>query len=130
MNLLTILLAALAAFLVGALWYGVLFAKPWQRAAGLLAADISSARIPLLLALTFAFEVLMATTLAHAFERLGNPPDHVKMMMAGGMALGFVIPATGVNYLYLRKSGRLFLIDAGHWLFAFLAIGAVFVALG
>mgnify|MGYP000377311663 CR=1 FL=1 len=34
-NWLAVLLGALAFFLVGAIWYGVLFAKAWQRAAGL-----------------------------------------------------------------------------------------------
>ncbi len=34
-NWLAVLLGALAFFAVGALWYGVLFAKAWQKAAGL-----------------------------------------------------------------------------------------------
>ncbi len=33
-NWLAVLLAALAGFIVGGLWYSVLFAKVWQREAG------------------------------------------------------------------------------------------------
>ena len=127
-NLLTVILAALAAFAVGALWYGVLFARAWQRAAGLADADLRSSSMPLIFGLTFLFELLMASLLAHNYART-TPPPHVMMMMATGFALALVIPAMGVNYLYLRKPAALFFIDAGHWLLALAAMGGVFVAM-
>ena len=33
-NWLAVIAAALSMFVIGGLWYGPLFAKPWQRAAG------------------------------------------------------------------------------------------------
>jgi hypothetical protein len=128
-DLLTVLLAAVAAFAVGAVWYGLLFAKAWQSAVGLSDETLKSGNMPLIFGLTLLFELLMAIALGHNFART-LPPPHVKMMMATGFALAFIIPALGVNYLYQRKSGALFLIDAGHWLAALAAMGGVFVAMG
>jgi len=56
-----------------------------------------------------------------------DPPSFVVMMMAVGFAGGVMIPAIGINYLYLRKPLALFLIDAGHFLVGMAAMGGVFV---
>jgi hypothetical protein len=115
-----------AFFAVGALWYGVLFPKAWQRAAGLSDADLKRGKRGMIFALTFAFEMLIAMVLWHLLERT-DPKPFVVMMMATGFAAGVMIPAVGINYLYLRKSLTLFLIDAGHFLVGMAAMGAVFV---
>ena len=41
-NLLAILIAAVAGFMVGGLWYGPLFGKTWQREIGLSDDDIEA----------------------------------------------------------------------------------------
>jgi hypothetical protein len=115
-----------AFFAVGALWYGVIFAKPWQRAAGLTNSQLQTGNMAVIFALTFAFEMLIAMVLWHLLART-NPPNFVVMMMATGFALGVMIPAIGINYLYLRKPLALFLIDAGHFLVGMTAMGGVFV---
>ncbi|SHN50965.1 DUF1761 domain-containing protein [Erythrobacter sanguineus] len=122
-------LAGTAAFFgVGALWYGVLFSKPWQRAAGLSDAQLKSGNMALIFGLTFAFEMLIAMVLWHLIART-DPPAFVVMMMAVGFAVGVMIPAVGINYLYLRKPLAMFLIDAGHLLVGMAAMGGVFIAL-
>lgn len=121
-----VLAGAAAFFAVGALWYGVLFAKPWQRAAGLSDAQLQSGNMGLIFGLTFAFEMLIAMVLWHLLVRT-DPKPFVVMMMALGFAVGVMIPAVGINYLYLRKRLAHFLIDAGHFVFGMAAMGAVFV---
>lgn len=122
-----VLAGAAAFFAVGALWYGVIFAKPWQRAAGLSNTQLKTGNMGVIFALTFAFEVLIAMVLWHLVART-DPPPHVVMMMAVGFAVGVMIPAIGINYLYLRKPLALFLIDAGHFLVGMAAMGGVFLA--
>jgi hypothetical protein len=129
MNIIAIVAAGGAAFMVGALWYGLLFSKPWQAATGMSDAQIQSGNMPLIFGLTLLFEIAMAAMLAHMFARLGQPAFHVKMMMSTGIALAFVIPAMGINYLYLRKRAALFFIDAGHWLAVFAVMGLVLALL-
>jgi hypothetical protein len=121
-----VLAGAAAFFVVGALWYGVIFAAPWQRAAGLTNTQLQIGNMGLTFALTFAFEMLIAMVLWHLIART-DPPPHVVMMMAIGFAAGVMIPAIGINYLYLRKPLTLFLIDAGHFLVGMAAMGGVFV---
>jgi predicted outer membrane lipoprotein len=120
-------LAGAAAFcVVGALWYGVLFAKPWQRAVGLSDADLQSGNMGVIFGLAFAFEVLVAMVLWHLIART-DPAPHVVMMMAVGFAVGVMIPAIGINYLFLRKPLTLFVIDAGHFIVGMAAMGGVFL---
>ena len=121
-----VLAGTAAFFVVGALWYGVIFAGPWQRAAGLTNTQLQGGNMGLIFGLTFAFEMLVAMVLWHLVART-DPPPHVVMMMAVGFAAGVMIPAIGINYLYLRKPLALFLIDAGHFLFGMAAMGGVFV---
>jgi hypothetical protein len=130
MNILTILLAALAAFLVGGLWYGPLFGTAWMRLIGRTEHDDGRAHLYKIYGIAFLFALLQATMLAHLFARIGQPPFHIVMMISTGIALGFVIPAIGTNYLFRREPGKLFFIDAGYWLAFYAAMGLVFAFLG
>jgi hypothetical protein len=121
-----VLAGAAAFFAVGALWYGLLFSKPWQRAAGLSNTQLREGNMAVIFGLTLAFELLIALVLWHLLEKT-DPKPLVVMMMAVGFAGGVMIPAIGINYLYLRKPLALFLIDAGHFLFGMAAMGGVFV---
>lgn len=121
-----VLAGAAAFFAVGAVWYGVLFSKPWQRAAGLSNTQLREGNMALIFALTFVLECVIATFLWHLVTRVDAAP-HVVMMIAAGFAIGIMSPAIGINYLYLRKPLALFLIDAGHFLVGMAAMGAVFV---
>lgn len=121
-----VLAGTAAFFAVGAIWYGVLFGKVWQRAAGLSDDAIRDGNMALIFALTFAFEMLVAMVLWHLIART-DPAPHVVMMIAIGFAVGVMIPALGINYLYQRKSGMLFAIDAGHLLVGMAAMGGVFL---
>jgi Protein of unknown function (DUF1761) len=121
-----VLAGTAAFFMVGALWYGVLFAKPWQKASGLSDAQLRTGNMPLIFGLTFAFEMLIALVLWHLLVRT-DPKPFVVMMMAVGFAVGVMIPAIGINYLYLRKTLTHFLIDAGHFVVGMAAMGGVFV---
>lgn len=121
-----VLAGTAAFFAVGALWYGVIFAKPWQRAAGLTNSQLQAGNMGLIFGLAFLFEMLIAMVLWHLLART-DPKPFVVMMMAVGFAVGVMIPAIGINYLFLRKTLTLFLIDAGHFLVGMAAMGGVFV---
>lgn len=121
-----VLAGTMAFFIVGALWYGVIFARPWQRAAGLSNSQLREGNMAVIFGLAFAFEMLIGLVLWHLLART-DPKPFVVMMMAVGFAGGVMIPAIGINYLFLRKPLTLFLIDAGHFLVGMAAMGGVFV---
>jgi len=126
-NWLAVLLGALAFFVVGAVWYGALFAKAWQRETGITKAP-AAGKIVFVMGLTFACELLIALMLGHNIART-NPPSHVIMMMAAGFGLTIMVPAIAINYLHQQRSVKLFAIDAGHLIFGMAAMGGVFIIL-
>lgn len=129
-NLLAIFVAAAAGFLVGGIWYGPLFGKPWMAELGFTEDELKNANMLKIYGLTFAFSVLSAVFLGHLLAHFGDMSARSTMMISTGIALGFIVPAIGTNYLFSRKSGKLFAIDAGYWIVFYAAMGAVFVMLG
>jgi hypothetical protein len=128
-NWLAVVLATLAFFAVGAIWYTALFAKVWQREVGLSDEQLTSGRnMMLIMGTCFALEFMIALTVGHMFDFL-EPSDRSKMMIAIGLALGIMVPAIGINYLYMRKSLKLWLVDSGHFVAGMAALGGVFVLL-
>jgi Protein of unknown function (DUF1761) len=129
-NLLAILVAAFSGFLVGGLWYGPIFGRIWRKEAGITKQQMGAVNPIKLFGLTFAFSVVSAIFLGHLLVSTGVTKPHIVMMISVGVALGFIIPALGINYLFNNKSGKLFAIDAGYWIAFYAAMGAVFVMLG
>ena len=129
MNWLAVVVATLAFFAVGAIWYTALFGKIWQREVGLSDEQLTGGRnMMLIMGTCFVLEFIVCLTVGHMFDFL-EPSDRAKMMIAVGLALGVMAPAIGITYLYMRKSLTLFLIDAGHFVVGMAAVGAVFVLL-
>ena len=129
MNWLAGVVATLAFFAVGAIWYTALFGKIWQREVGLSEEQLAGGRnMMLVMGTCFVLEFIVCLTVGHMFDFL-EPSDRAKMMIALGLALGVMMPATGINYLYQRKSLKLFLVDSGHFVAGMAAVGAVFVLL-
>ena len=79
--------------------------------------------------LTFAFSVLSAVFLGHLLAFFDTNARST-LMISVGISIGYINPAIGTNYLFSRKSGRLFAIDAGYWLIFYAAMGLVFLLLG
>jgi hypothetical protein len=129
MNWLAIVVATLAFFAVGATWYTALFGKAWQREVGLTTEQLTNDRnMMAVFGLCLLLEFVVVLMLGHLFARI-QPSDQAKLMMAVGFGLAIMSPAIGINYLYQRRSLRLFLIDAGYFVAGMAAVGLVFVLL-
>ena len=119
-----VLAAALSTFLIGGLWYSpVLFAGAWQRAAGLSDEDLKRGSAARIYGGAFVLAVVMAGNLA-AF--LGRDAGLAWGMTAGALAgAGWVATAFGVTYLFERRPLKLFLVNAGYQVVAFVVMGAI-----
>ena len=126
-NMFAVAMASVAFFAVGAIWYGVLFGKPWQRETGI-SEPPHGAQVGKIMVLTLAFEMLVVLMLEHTVARTGAS-DRATMMIAVGFGLSIMTPAIGINYLHQRKSLTLFLIDAGHFVVGMAAAGLVLLSL-
>ena len=132
MSYLAIVLAAVAAWLAGALWYGVL-SGPWVAAQGKTMESFKAehaaqkgtpaAWIPFVLC--FLAELVMAWVLAGIIAHLGPVTFRNGVISAAFVWLGFVITTMAVNNAFTWRKATLTLIDAGHWLVVLLIMGAV-----
>ena len=123
-NLLAVIAAAVASFLLGGLWYSpVLFAKAWQREAGVSDAQLKSANMAQIFGLAFVLSLVAAFVFALF---LGPRPPLALGLGAGSSAgLCWVASSFGINYLFERKSLKLFLINGGYHTLQFTLIGLI-----
>ncbi len=122
---LAVLAAAVAGFAVGAIWYGPLFGKAWMAERGICKEDAAGANMPLIFGTAFVLNLIAAFVLDHVLGTYGDPNLGLSVMIAGGIALGFIVTSIGVNYLFSQMSRRLFLIDAGYWVVMYCVMGVL-----
>jgi len=133
-NYVAVLVAAVAGWLVGAVWYGVL-GKQWMAALGWTEADITGPdgkrRMPMgPMIVAFIAQLVMALGLAGLVGHLG--PITVQRGIVSGVAawLAFVITVIAVQNGFQRHKTALTVIDGGHWLAVLVVIGAIIGAFG
>lgn len=128
-NYLAILVAAVAAFAIGAAWYGVL-GRRWMKAARIEAEQARPSAM--LFATSFIAELVMAWAMAGIIGHLGVGQVTVLngLVAAFFVWLGFMATTLTVNQRYQGFGWDLTLIDAGHWLVVALAMGAIIGAMG
>ena len=121
--------AALMGFVIGGIWYGPVMGKRWMGAVGLSEEDVAEGNMPVIFGGAFGFSLLASWVLAHTFASYAQDLSAlVKVELAIGVALGFIIPAIGTNYLFSQKGKALFFIDATYWLLFYTAMGSVHAA--
>lgn len=125
---LPVLIAAVAAFLIGALWYSpVLFAGAWVRAHGHTPERLSAMQANAVRAYagSLVAYVLMASVLRLLLHHIGA--DSAADGAAWGFHawLGFALPIGFTAYLYSGKPVASFLIDAGYQLVYMTIMGAI-----
>ena len=124
LNYFAIFVAALSTFLIGGLWYSpVLFSNAWMKENGFSEEDLKGANMAMIFGSSFVLQLIIAFNLA-AF--LGDSSDIVWGITAGALAgVGWVAASMGITYLFERKSMKLFLINAGFHVLAFIVMGAI-----
>ena len=131
MNYLAVIVAALAGFGVGAVWYGV-FGKAWLDALGKTKDDIKGSGVAQALPFVTGLvaNLVMAIMLAGLMGHLGNISIHGGLITGLFVWVGFVITTMGVNHAFSGASPKLTAIDGGHWLAVLLVMGAIIGAIG
>ncbi len=155
-NLLAIIVAAISALVVGAVWYNPkVFGTAWMQAAGMTEEKMKGANMGKIfgLALLFAFflafalqfltihqtgaismvggDVENALPSFHAFmDDYGTAFRTFKHGVLHGVIAGIFIalPILGTNALFERKSGKYILINAGYWIVTLGLMGGIICA--
>jgi hypothetical protein len=109
LNWLAILLASVSAFMLGFLWYSLLFAKRWAKENGITEDSNKEANMLKIFGLSFLLMVFAAFTLALFIGKAAGL--HHGIMIGFHAGLGFAFTFLGVTYLFERRSLALFLIN-------------------
>ena len=128
-NILAVIAAALASFLLGGPWYSdALFKKAWMRAAGRDAAALEPGskqqKHP---AYVFGVSFVFALIAAFVFALWLGPNPPLGYALGRGLLAGAGLVATsfGINYLFSARSMVLWAIDAGYHVVQFVLFGLV-----
>ena len=117
--------ATVAGYIFGAIWYGVIFNKTWQRLTGI--TDMKPKPVNFILVLISMF--VMAYVLNHslvfgdAYLKMSGVPDGLEG--AFFIWLGFVATVTLVTKLYENKPWGLWILDNAFWLIAMMIMGVI-----
>lgn len=124
-NLLAVLVASVAYFAVGAVWYSpVMFSKQWMKELGKKPKDLQKSAGPAMVigALTTLITVYV---MAWFFDLLGVSSTVGGAITAAWIALGFVITNSLMHAAYHGVPKKLWLINNGYNLLGFVVAGAV-----
>ncbi len=127
MGLLSVLVAAAAAFAFGAVYYMVL-SKPWMEAAGIAVGPDgqpvnSSNPVPYIV--SFICIIMVAGMMRHTFALSGIETVGKGLMSGLGVGLFFITPWIFINTGYSNRPWKLAIIDGGYATAAATIIGIV-----
>jgi hypothetical protein len=124
-NPIAVVAAAASTFILGGLWYSLLFAKPWQRAAGVTDDQLKTGA-PRIFIGSALLALVMAASLA-AFIGAGGAVFGLSAGLAAGVT--WVAAAFGINYLFERRPLRLWVINSAYNVLAFGVMGLIIGAI-
>jgi hypothetical protein len=124
-SLLATLLATVLSFVLGGLWYGPLFAKPWMRLVGVTEATLREGFNP---AKTYGITFVLALLASYVFGMFLGPNPSIGFGVGAGAAAGlfWVAGSLWTNDLFERRPFALTLINGGYHTVKFILIGLSF----
>jgi hypothetical protein len=133
-NYLAVLVAAVAYFFIGAIWYMVLFGKPWGKLMGfdkLSKKEQDAKKKTMGRSMVFNFLAVLLTTYCMAFSvASGASFYHVSGVVLGLQTgfwiwLGFIVTSQINIVLWDGKPFKLYLINVGYYLVSYLAVATI-----
>ena len=124
-NYAAVFIAAIAYWLLGAVWYGVLFSKPWMALENISIEQAKSINPVLPYVITFVLNLLIAYALAQiCIWRNANTAGRGASV---GVLLwiGFVGPITYTTYMYEMRPKELFAINQFYPLAGLVLMGTI-----
>lgn len=127
MGVINVIVAGIAAFGFGAIWYSV-FAAPWIRESGVAVNDEgkpANSSDPMTYITGLACAILVAGMMRHVFVLAGI--DTVGKGLISGLGIGLFMAAPWLvtNYTFAGRSRTLILIDSGYAAFGCAVIGLI-----
>jgi len=126
-NFIAVIVATVAAFLVGALWYGPLFGKEWKRLMGFSDEAMRSMKMTPFQAMAGGFVATLVLTfvLANLMAMTLTVTVGAALTLAMWIWIGFVATIMSNMVWYESRPMKLYFINASHYLVALLVAAFV-----
>ena len=126
LNYVHILVAALVYFIIGALWYSVIFGKQWMKLVGIKeVTEQDKKNIPMMFGTTFVLNFIITFAIACIIYSL-HPPTGLGAVKIGVLlGVGFVGTTTAMNNMYAMRSFKLTVIDSGYHIFSIIVAAII-----
>jgi hypothetical protein len=133
-NYLAVLAAAVAYFVIGAVWYMALFGKIWTKLMGfnkLSKSEEKAMKGKMGMAMAINFVACLLASYCMAYSVLsGSSFYHVTGVVAGLQSgfwiwLGFIVTSQINSVIWDRRPVKLYLINVGYYLVSYLAVGTI-----
>ena len=128
-NYLAIAIGTVAAMILGWLWYGPIFGKPWKRLVGD-PKPRAAVVFPIAIVATFATGYVIAYVTGVTSIALGNGYLVPALLTAFFLWLGFSAARSLISTLFQAKPIRLWLLNTGHDLAVALVIATIIGLMG
>ncbi len=113
---------------IGFVWYSnLLFAKPWMRLTGMKMEDMKSGPGVGYL-LTFLGAIVESYVLTHFLAYVNATTLSSGAATGLWLAIGFIIPAFGADFIFNQKPRQLYWITVGYHAATLVAMGALLAA--
>ena len=124
-NYAAVFVAAIAYWLLGALWFGVLFGKPWMALENITVEQAKSMNPVLPYIVSFVLNILIAYSLAQIC--IWRNANTIGRGASVGVLLwiGFIGPITYTTYMYEMRPKELFAINQFYPLAGLVLMGAI-----
>ncbi len=123
---LAVLLAALAFYLVGFLWYGFLFQETYLNAVGMSAEEMEAASNPMMMVWGLLITIVQALGLLWLIDKTGAKGLSGCLMSTFWLFLMIAAPLMAYGCVYNGYSLAGILVDYSHILFGYLAMAAIY----
>ena len=121
-----VLIASVAAMIIGFVWYlPALAGKTWGAATGISPEKMKAIMGPATLVAGFIMVLLQATVLAAAIGWSGATGIGEGVVMGLIIWLGFIVTTAGMNVLYEARPSSLYWVYGGNSLVTFAVMGAI-----
>jgi len=134
-NLLAVLVAAIANFIIGFLAHGPVSGKLWMRLADIhpTGNERFSDMVPQMIKnfivdVVFAYGIAVVYLFASTSSVLGGPSITTGLIVAFVVWLCFLVTSSSIGVIWMKQSGKLWLFEAVCSLLSLLAMGAIIAA--
>jgi len=128
LSYLAVIVAAIAQFFLGFLWYGPLFGKTWRSLMGVNQQSMSGGGMGKTLVWSFIGSLVTAAVLRKLATMVGTHSLGGGVALGAMVWLGFIATVTLASVLYEKRSVNLYVLNNGYQLVSLVVMGAIVAA--